>query len=193
MHSIDLLTKHYDSIPGKLLRRNADSLLLNYEPVSPRAAPVSELAPRQKWLTIATSDVDRAGDIMVMAGVQLDNFRKNPQFLWQHGLTPLPLHTLGRILEVRATDNALYALAEYANEEVFAFAEQIHRMDQKGYLPANSIGFRPIEWEENEHGGFTFLKWELVEVSKVDLPMNPNAIDASSVVTLAGASEWLAR
>jgi hypothetical protein len=50
-------------------------------------------------------------------------------------------------------------------------------MDIAGYLPANSIGFRPIEYEPNDFGGYRFLKWELIEISKVELPCNPYAVD----------------
>src|ERR1041385_8688321 len=101
---------------------------------------------------------------MVMEGAQTENFLRNPQFLWMHGQTSEPIHTLGKILKLVKTPNALYALAEYA--EISELAERIYQMDLEGYLPANSICFHPIEWEANEHGGFRFLKWELIEISK---------------------------
>jgi hypothetical protein len=60
-------------------------------------------------------------------------------------------------------------------------------------LPANSIGFRPIEFEENDFGGFDFLQWELIECSKVELPMNPHAIDdgAPKALTVDEVDAWL--
>ncbi len=133
--------------------------------------------PRQRWLKMATGDVDRAGDIIVIAGIEADNFLKNPQFLWQHGASGSLINTIGRILQLVQAENALYALAEYASAELSPLAEQVYQMDVAGLLPANSIGFRPLEYEANEFGGFTFTKWELVECSKVELPMNPNAVD----------------
>lgn len=199
---LDTLRKHYAASPDKIIQSANGELLLKLLPAlvnsePPTHEPGSSLAgPREKWLKVATGDVDRAGDIMIITGVQLDNFYRNPQFLWQHGMTGLPLHTLGRIKDHRIIGDALYMLAEYASEETYAFAEQIHKMDQSGYLPANSIGFNPIECEENAHGGYTFTKWELVEVSKVELPMNPNAIDDERIehnTSLEDANNWLSQ
>jgi hypothetical protein len=155
-------------------------------------------ASRLRWLKMATSDVDRAGDIMIMSGMDATNFLKNPQYLWQHGMSGAAISTIGTIRKLVPTANALYALAEYAMESISPLAEQIFQMDLAGYLPANSIGFRPIEWEENTSGGHTFTQWELIECSKVELPMNPNAVDdgtpksASNIQTLEYASNWLA-
>lgn len=177
------LLKHYARYPGTLLSNTNDRPLIKHVPSSRAALSISEAeklatpSARQKWLKAATSDIDRAGDKMLMRGLDLTNFHKNPQFLWQHGLTNQPVHTLGKIIDHHITDDALYVLAEYADAETYEFAEQIMKLDKAGYLPANSIGFHPIEWEKNTDGGFTFTKWELVEVSKVELPMNPNAID----------------
>jgi HK97 family phage prohead protease len=130
-----------------------------------------------RWLKVATSDPDRAGDEMVIEGAMTDNFLRNPQFLWSHGQTSEPVHTLGKILKLVKTSGALYALAQYATSDVSELAEKIYQMDEAGYLPANSIGFRPIEWEPNEFGGYRFLEWELIEISKVELPCNPFAVD----------------
>lgn len=135
---------------------------------------------RQRWLKIATGDVDRAGDELVIEGVVTDNFERNPQFLWQHGMTEEPVHTIGRIVRLLQRNNALYALAEYASPSVSSLAAKIYDLDEAGLLPANSVGFQPIEWEPNAHGGVRFTKWELIEVSKVELPCNPYAIDDGS-------------
>jgi HK97 family phage prohead protease len=182
------LLKHYAQYPGKIISSNTDRPLIKHVPSSRQVLTIADAeklaAPqaRQKWLKAATSDVDRTGDVMLMRGLDLTNFLKNPQFLWQHGLTNQPVHTLGKIVGTHVTENALYVLAEYAEAETYQFAEQIMKLDKAGYLPANSIGFHPIEWEKNADGGLTFTKWELVEVSKVELPMNPNAVDGKGYV-----------
>lgn len=132
---------------------------------------------RQKWLTMATESPDRAGDVMVLAGMDAENFRKNPQFIWQHGNSGAEINTIGKILDLQVSNGALLALAEFATAEVSPLAEEVYQMCMAGLLPANSIGFRPIEYEKNDSGGFTFTKWELIECSKVELPMNPEAID----------------
>jgi hypothetical protein len=160
--------------------------LANAEPPAP-----PQPNPRQRWLKMATGDVDRAGDILVIEGMDADNFLKNPQFLWQHGASGSIVNTIGRILDIKQSNGALYALAEYATPEISPLAEQVYQLDLAGLMPANSIGFRPIEYEANSYGGHTFTEWELVECSKVELPMNPDAVDSAKSLTIEEAADWL--
>lgn len=148
---------------------------------------------RQRWLKMATEDVDRAGDRLFMSGLDATDFLRNPQFLWMHGRSGESINTIGRIVSLEVRSGALYALAEYAEPADSPLAEQIYKMDAAGLLPANSIGFRPIELEENDFGGFDYLRWELIECSKVELPMNPHAIDESAkAMTIEEVDTWLA-
>lgn len=150
----------------------------------------AETAPlqRQRWLTMATSAVDRAGDVLVMEGIEYDNFLKNPQFLWQHGSSGAVVNTIGKVLDVQIASGTLYALVEYDTSEL---AQNIFELSERGLLPANSIGFRPLEWHANDFGGNTFTKWELIECSKVELPMNPEAVDSAKAYSIEDAAEWL--
>jgi len=189
------LENRYKNIPGKIIAlKNGDISLasdseheLNDDDllILQKQNEQTDFAPdsRLRWLKAATSDPDRAGDEMVIEGADTENFLRNPQFLWSHGQTDEPVHTLGKILKLVATPNALYALAEYADADVSELAEKIFQMDEAGYLPANSIGFNPTEWEPNEFGGNRFTKWELIEISKVELPCNPYAIDDGAPAT----------
>jgi hypothetical protein len=166
------------------------------------------LQTRQRWLTIATSAVDRAGDILILEGMDATNFLKNPQFLWQHGASGETISTIGKVLDLRvgrasspdtpsangtgrAGGTDLRALVEYASPEVSPLAEKVYQMDSAGLLPANSIGFRPIEYEANDFGGYTFTQWELIECSKVELPMNPDAVDGNKSLTTEDTIDWL--
>ncbi len=151
---------------------------------SPRSTQDS---PRTRWLTMATNDVDRAGDILDLSGMDATNFLKNPQFLWQHGKSGAQVNTIGKVLQLRVVGGtlatqSLQALVEYAPADINPLAEQIYQLDLLGLLPANSIGFRPIEWHANDFGGNTFTKWELIECSKVELPMNPSAVDSGKCI-----------
>ena len=134
---------------------------------------------RQKWLTMSTESPDRSGDVMVLAGMDSIAFMQNPQFIWQHQGSGAEVSCIGKILNLQVIGGQLLALAEFAPAEISPLADQIFNLSQAGYLPANSIGFRPLEWENNDAGGCTYTKWELVECSKVEIPMNPEAIDKS--------------
>jgi phage head maturation protease len=52
-----------------------------------------------------------------------------------------------------------------------SFAKEIYRKYKDGFLNAFSVGFIPLEAEEN-----TYTKSELLEISAVPIPANPNAI-----------------
>jgi phage head maturation protease len=139
---------------------------------------------RSRWLKMATAAVDRAGDMLVLDGIDTTNFHKNPQFLWQHGASGAMVNTIGKVRILRIIDDALFALVDY---DTSPLAEEILRLDTAGLMPANSIGFRPLEWHANDFGGNTFTKWELIECSKVELPMNPEAVDSfASLATESG-------
>lgn len=146
---------------------------------------------RQRWLTMATDSVDRAGDILLLEGMDATNFFNNPQFLWQHGASGETISTIGKVLDLQITGGKLLALVEYATADISSLAEQVYQMDIAGLLPANSIGFRPIEYEANEFGGYTFTEWELIECSKVELPMNPEAVDGEKSFTMEDTIDWL--
>lgn len=181
------LLEHYALQPRRIIGKSGSDPLLAVEhndTLTPsdtlllrRVGEDVSQSARRKWLKVTTIDPDRSGDVVIPSGGEYNGFRRNPQFLWQHGLTTEAVHTLGRILRLVVTDSAVFALAEYAPEGVSALADKIAALDEAGLVPANSIGFRPIEWKPNEHGGFTFSKWELVEISKVELPANPFATD----------------
>ena len=170
-----LIAKHGEKL---VIEQTSDNVLTRSDSATLRAlGEETNLPPRMKWLKAATSDVDRLSDIITISGGELENFRRNPQFLWQHGKTIEPVHTIGSIVRIVRTEHVLYALAEYAPEGSSALADKVAKLDAAGLLPANSIGFHPIKWKPNEHGGITFTKWELIEISKVELPANANAVD----------------
>jgi hypothetical protein len=183
-----------ETILHKTLTSNESPPNDNPNPNSSFQIPNSSEA-RQRWLKMATESVDRAGDVLVMDGMDATNFQSNPQFLWQHGSSGALINTIGKVLDLQIANGALFALVEYDTSDL---AEQIFELDTKGLLPANSIGFRPLEWHANDFGGNTFTKWELIECSKVELPMNPEAVDSGErrveseiIVSAYDAAEWL--
>lgn len=181
------LIEHYRARGEKLIAKRGEKLVIEQtfdnavnksDTATLRAlGEETNLPPRMKWLKAATGDIDRSGDIITISGGELENFRRNPQYLWMHGKTIEPVHTIGRIVRIVRTQNVLFALAEYAPEGNSSLADKVYALDKVGLLPANSIGFHPIQWKPNEHGGITFLRWELIEISKVELPANANAVD----------------
>ena len=149
-------------------------------------APFEELdEPRALAWTISTGVVDREQDSIAVAGWDLANFVKNPVVLWGHDASMLPI---GRAYDVRVTDERLRAGVEFVSADmpvIGQWAEACYRMAKSGFLSATSVGFRPTKWsytEDPERGadewfpGIDFHEQELVELSVVTVPANPEAL-----------------
>lgn len=140
---------------------------------------------RSLRFTISTDCIDRERDCISLAGWSLDNFRRNPVVLWGHDATKLPI---GRAFNVGIVDGALKASVEFIpadTPEAGGFAEAVYQLAKSGYIAATSVGFRPIKWkftEDPERGaddwfpGIDFELQELIELSVVTVPANPDAL-----------------
>jgi phage head maturation protease len=99
------------------------------------------------------------------------------------------LFTLGKALrtEVRTVGNgpALYQRIQFA-VEVNPVARIAYGLYKGGFLNAVSVGFIPLRWEDGANGAAAsqageaprrrFLEQELLEVSAVSIPANPDAL-----------------
>jgi HK97 family phage prohead protease len=135
--------------------------------------------------TISTDTVDREQDRIALAGWDLANFRRNPVVLWGHDASRLPI---GRAFDLTIEGGALKATVEFIPEDTpegGSFAESVFRLARQGFIAATSVGFRPIKWEytnDQSRGaddwfpGIDFQEQELVELSVVTVPANPEAL-----------------
>ena len=150
-------------------------------------APAGTMAGDLRALrfTISTESVDREQDVIRIAGWDLANFRKNPVVLWGHDSSRLPI---GRAFDVKIEDGALKASVEFIpadTPEGGQFAESVLRLARGGFIAATSVGFRPLKWDytnDQSRGaddwfpGIDFEEQELVELSIVTVPANPEAL-----------------
>lgn len=151
-----------------------------------RAVPTTIRAVDEKTgtLTFVASDetIDRFGDVVRVAGWQLENFRKNPVFLWCHDHCMLPV---GKVLDVRMEMEpvpVLLATVKFTDE--FEFADTVRRLYKTGFLNAVSVGFmvndsKPRNDEEGNLAGWEIISQELFELSAVPVPANPMALARS--------------
>jgi HK97 family phage prohead protease len=129
-------------------------------------------------LSFVLSDAtpDRYGDVIVVDGWQLGNFKKNPVALFSHD----PKFIVGRWKNLRVESNGLRGDLELAREGTSDRIDEIRRLVEAGILKAVSVGFKPLEHEpidkEDPWGGVRYTKSELVETSLVAVPANPNAL-----------------
>jgi len=115
----------------------------------------------------STGSTDRDGEILSPDGWELDNFRKAPRLLWAHEAHQLPI---GKVLEIHVDKKGrLIFDAEFAEKEN-DFAAKVAKLVRGGFLNTFSVGFRPLEREDN-----VFKKMELLEISLVNVPANAEA------------------
>lgn len=133
----------------------------------------------------------RIGDVAVDGfGFDFSNFAKNPAMLWAHSYEQPPVGswTSWRI-DHSGGARSLVATASFATHE---FAETIYQLYLAGHMRAVSIGWTPITYEplrdkSGSQVGWDFLESELLEISAVPIPADPDALATAVQRGLIGA------
>jgi len=127
---------------------------------------------------ISDENVDRDGDIVTLDGCDMTAFEKNPVFLMWHDKQNFPV---GKFVKVWVENGCRRGRVKFVPEGKFDQADLAYYMYKEGFMNAVSVGFRPMNpieenVKQNDNGGFTYLKYELFEVSGVAVPANPRAL-----------------
>lgn len=149
-----------------------------------REAPASEkTGDRTRRFVLSDESVDRYNTTFSADGWELANFEKNPVVLWVHNSYALPLGKAA----VRVENKQLLADVEFFDESVNPDAPRVMKMVDAGVLGV-SVGARIIEAEYNEeresedevenwwNPPIDYKRQELLEMSVVTVPGNPNAL-----------------
>jgi uncharacterized protein len=130
---------------------------------------------------VSDETLDRYDEVIVASGWKLDNYLRNPVFQNSHQYGDI-IYTIGRALttEVRSMQGrtVLYQRVEFATE-ANPIAKIAYNLYKGRFLNAVSVGFIPIRWEMGEPGdqiARRYTEQELLEVSAVGIPANPNAL-----------------
>ena len=146
--------------------------------------------------TLSTPQVGRDNHTVAADAWQLDNFEKNPVFLWFHDDSQPPI---GRMIDIGDVGGSLKGTVEYADRDLSPFADMIYRMVKARYINAVSTSWQPITWsfsrDKNRPGGVDFSKVDLLEVSQVPVPALPAALAEarSNGIDTAPMVEWAER
>lgn len=137
----------------------------------------------------STATPDRYGEIVDQETWDLKSFKKNPILLWAHNSRLPPI---GRVTKSKVVDGKLVFDAEFDMADEFAAG--IYRKYKDGFLNAFSVGFIPKTFlSEDEKGKILknpILKDnELLEISAVPVPANPEALNNLSMRSFA-TKEW---
>lgn len=128
---------------------------------------VKDMAQR---FILSDESVNSYGFIVKTKGIDTTRFCKNPIMLYNHDRNG---GVIGRWERLRVVDGKL--LADAVFDEKDGLGSMIKNKVERGFINSVSIGINPLE-EIIENGVRTVIKSELIEVSIVDIPANPNAV-----------------
>jgi len=157
---------------------------------SDRLGVVKDVNTDTRTLVIVGTDEskDRDGDVLSVKGWIMENFMKNPVFLYAHDYHSVPIGVATKIVR-RKNPDRLEFHEKFPSKGIYPFADMILELFREKILNASSVGFIPIEWESldkdgdpNGWRGKRFLKQELLELSACPVPSNPSAIQTDAYI-----------
>ena len=136
---------------------------------------------------VSTEDVDRDGDVIRQEGWDLTHFSAHPILLSSHNYRGLT-NQIGEWIRMAVEDNQLVGHAKYYIGEGNEEADWGFKLATKGRA-AFSVGFVPdmAKAKQIEAGGnlsYEYQGQELLEVSQVTVPSNPQALQAMKGMNL---------
>jgi HK97 family phage prohead protease len=125
----------------------------------------------------STAHKDRDGEVLDPAGWDLKNFKKNPVILPAHDYRQ---PAIGKAVNIKIEDGKLVFKIKFPPEGDNPLADVYRKLYKGGFMNASSVGFLPLEWKDGDGKGKdpnrTYTKAELLELSLVSVPCNPNAL-----------------
>jgi len=170
---------------GKPVIKDGKNLL-----ASDRIGLVKAVDSINRTLTIVGTDEtqDRDGDVISMKGWVMDNFLKNPVFLYAHDYHSVPIGAAIKVIK-RKNPSSLEFVEKFPTKGVYPFADMILELFNEKILNASSVGFIPMEWEPlnkdsdpNGWEGRIYTKQELLELSACPVPSNPAALQTDAYI-----------
>jgi len=133
----------------------------------------------------STGQVDRNGNILDIDGWELDHYRANPVVLFNHNwdLPPVGKTLQVGILPGPQGERRLMVTIQFAPTPL---GRELAILNANRYMGAASVGARMLEWEIRRHPergypiGLHSHRHELLEVSVVPVPANPDTLQASA-------------
>jgi HK97 family phage prohead protease len=117
----------------------------------------------------STETVDRDGEVIRANGWDLLNFKENPVLMLMHNYQEFPI---GKITDIAVEGKKLTFKAIFSQKTQKAI--EAYELVKEGILSAFSVGFIAREFDPKDQNIIT--KAELLEISLVPVPANPEAI-----------------
>lgn len=118
----------------------------------------------------SSSAEDRHGEVVDVKGWDLNNFNQAPRLLWAHDHNEPAIGKVTKTWFEGDGDNKKL-MFEAVFQEVTEKARAVKELVKQGFINTFSVGFQPLEMDGN-----TITKSELLEISVVNVPANPDAM-----------------
>lgn len=129
-----------------------------------------EKADRKFRVIASTEDNDRAGEIIKAEGRDYENFMKNPVILANHNYSIESIVGKATKIQIQEGKLVIEGVFSKANPLVVLLAD----LYEEGMVKTVSVGFIPKQRQEDNRRIITSA--ELLELSFVAVPCNPNAL-----------------
>ncbi len=142
----------------------------------------------------STEAPDRSEDVIEVSGWDVGNYLKNPIVLWAHDYSKPPVGR-AKSVYIDEREKALVFDVEFPSVQMLSsdpanpsehalFVDTVFRMCKAGILNAVSVGFKGVEASARDDQsdkptyarGLRIKKQELLELSIVPVPANPEAL-----------------
>jgi len=132
---------------------------------------VMQVGEGRKFRVVASTEAtDRQGEVIKVNGWDIKNYMNNPVILWAHDIMGLPIGKATAV-EKDVENGQLVVEGEFAPEGTHPLADQAQKLYEAEMLQTVSVGFIPVERD-----GSIITKSELLELSFVPVPANPEAL-----------------
>lgn len=166
-----------DDVLPAVVKRAGDDLIT--PAVDVRSASIDEAKMAVSNVPISTPTIDRVGDVLLPKGLVLDNYRKNPVVLFDHGLSDEPQATMpiassrspdGK-LAVRITNDAVLADAYFHGQT--KLSNQVFALIVAKAISAASVRALFLAGRDTREANVV-TQWDMAEWSFVGVPCNPD-------------------
>lgn len=160
---------------GIPIKRNGNDVLVS-DSINVKLSELNETD--MSFLAVASDESeDRDSDVIRQLGWKLANYKKNPIVAWAHDYRAMPVGVSKKTWvdkdNLRLMFKPKFDSADDKSMEVF-------NKYKNGFLKTFSVGFAPIKYKVRDEnlgwwGGLEHEEQELLEISCVPVPANPNA------------------
>lgn len=140
-------------------------------------AQIKALGDDEVEVRMSTATVARDGHILLPQGARLENYKKNPVFLWNHDVDGFPV---GRSEEITIDGEEVVSRVRFPPTGLSRRADECRGLVKSGFINGVSVGFDPIDGEpidpKKPRGGMRVSDWELIECSFCCVPVDTEAL-----------------